>query len=96
MSLPPWRDTTIVAYLDEPPFAISGRAGERPSGCDMDVALHVLTGAGVGDIRYVRTTFHELIPGLLDHRADVRPAPCICAGQSQNLVAEADGNRTRL
>jgi len=34
----------------------------------MDVALHVLTGAGVGDIRYVRTTFHELIPGLLDQR----------------------------
>jgi polar amino acid transport system substrate-binding protein len=25
-------------------------------------------GAGVGDIRYVRTTFHELIPGLLDQR----------------------------
>lgn len=68
MSLPPWRDTTIVAYLDEPPFAISGRAGERPSGCDMDVALHVLTSTGVGDIRYVRTTFHELIPGLLDQR----------------------------
>jgi hypothetical protein len=22
MSLPPWRDATIVAYLDEPPFAI--------------------------------------------------------------------------
>ena len=68
MSLPPWRDTTIVAYLDEPPFAISGRARERPSGCDMEVALHVLTGAGVGDIRYVRTTFDELIPGLLDQR----------------------------
>jgi polar amino acid transport system substrate-binding protein len=68
MSLPPWRDTTIVAYLDEPPFAISGQAGERPSGCDMDVALHVLTGAGVGDIRYVRTTFDELIPGVLDQR----------------------------
>jgi polar amino acid transport system substrate-binding protein len=32
------------------------------------VALHVLTGAGVGDIRYVRTTFDELIPGLLDQR----------------------------
>ena len=63
MSLPPWRDTTIVAYLDEPPFAISGRASERPSGCDMDLALHVLKGAGVGDIRFVRTTFHELIPG---------------------------------
>ena len=68
MSLPPWRDTTIVAYLDEPPFAISGRARERPSACDMDVALHILTRAGVGDIRYVRTTFHELIPGLLDQR----------------------------
>lgn len=68
MSLPPWRDTTIVAYLDEPPFAISGRAGERPSGYDMDVAFHVLTSAGVGDISYVRTTFHELIPGLVDQR----------------------------
>ena len=44
MSLPPRRDTTIVAYLDEPPFAISGRASERPSGCDMDLALHVLKG----------------------------------------------------
>jgi hypothetical protein len=29
-------------------------------------------------------------------RADLRPASCICAGQSPNLVAEADGNRTRL
>ena len=48
MSLPPWRDATIVAYLDEPPFAISGRASERPSGCDMDLALHVLKGAGSG------------------------------------------------
>jgi hypothetical protein len=35
----------------------------------MDVVLQVLTGAGVGDIRYVRTTFHELIPGLLDNAA---------------------------
>jgi hypothetical protein len=28
-------------------------------------------------------------------RADVRFASCICAGRSSNLVAEADGNRTR-
>ena len=28
-------------------------------------------------------------------RADVRPASRICAGQRANLVAEADGNRTR-
>jgi len=29
-------------------------------------------------------------------RADVRPASRIYAGQGPNLVAEADGNRTRL
>ena len=63
-----WREGVTVAYLDEPPFAISGPPPSRPSGCDMDVADHVLRSAGATTIRYMETTFPELIPGLLDGR----------------------------
>ena len=51
----------VVAYLDEPPFGIPPRAA-RPSGCDMDLAHHVLGTIGVAQVDYRLTTFPELIP----------------------------------
>jgi polar amino acid transport system substrate-binding protein len=66
--LPQWRECVVVAYLDEPPFAIPSPPPSRPTGCDMDLADHVLTAVGPTTIRYVPTTFPELIPGLIDGR----------------------------
>jgi polar amino acid transport system substrate-binding protein len=63
-----WRDGLIVAYLDEPPFGIPASPGERPAGCDMDLAHHVLGAMGVTAVRYALTTFPDLIPGLADGR----------------------------
>src|SRR6266542_1090061 len=34
-------------------------------------------------------------PGTRFSRGDLPPASCICAGQTPNLAAEADGNPTR-
>ena len=65
---PSWRERVVVAYLDEPPFGVPARAGARPSGCDIDLADHVLTAVGVRTICYTLTTFPELIPGLLTGR----------------------------
>ena len=55
-----WKELVVVAYLDEPPFG-TGRAA-RPSGCDMDLAHHVLGTIGVAQVDYELTTFPELIP----------------------------------
>jgi polar amino acid transport system substrate-binding protein len=66
--LPPWRESVTVAYLDEPPFGIPARPPARPTGCDMELADHVLTAAGSARIHYTLTTFPELIPGLLNGR----------------------------
>jgi polar amino acid transport system substrate-binding protein len=63
-----WRDGVVVAYLDEPPFGIPAPPGDRPAGCDMDLAHRVLEAVGVTDVRYALTTFPDLIPGLLDGR----------------------------
>jgi polar amino acid transport system substrate-binding protein len=64
-----WRERVVIAYLDEPPFGVPPvRPGARPSGCDMDLAHHVLTNAGTATVDYVLTTFPDLIPGLLDGR----------------------------
>jgi polar amino acid transport system substrate-binding protein len=63
-----WRDGVVVAYLDEPPFAIPTSSGSRPVGCDMDLAHHVLEAAGITAVRYVLTTFPQLVAGLVDGR----------------------------
>jgi hypothetical protein len=52
----------------------------------MEVAHHVLTGAGVGDICYVRTTFHELIPGLLDQRWHLTTAIFVTDDRAEVVV----------
>jgi polar amino acid transport system substrate-binding protein len=66
-----WQERVIVAYLDEPPFGVPTGPGVRPSGCDMDLAHHVLTAVGAANVDYRLTTFPELIPGLLDERWDM-------------------------
>jgi len=58
------------------------RTGERPKACEV---REDWCGSPV-----FRGPLNPFPPG-----AEVRPASCICAGQSPNLVAEADGNRTR-
>lgn len=63
-----WKELVVVAYLDEPPFGIPPGPAARPSGCDMDLAHHVLRAIGVAQVNYRLTTFPELIPGLLDGR----------------------------
>jgi polar amino acid transport system substrate-binding protein len=63
-----WQERVVVAYLDEPPFGIPAGPGARPSGCDMDLAHHVLTAVGAAKVDYRLTTFPELIPGLRDRR----------------------------
>ena len=66
--MPGWQERVVVAYLDEPPFGLPAPPGARPSGCDMDVAHHVLAAIGAPAVDYALTTFPELIPGLLDGR----------------------------
>jgi polar amino acid transport system substrate-binding protein len=62
-----WRDRTILAYLDEPPFCAPGRDG-HPVGCDIAVAEHVLHAAGVRQVVFELAAFWELIPGLIGGR----------------------------
>jgi polar amino acid transport system substrate-binding protein len=58
-----WRRRTVVAYLDEPPFFAPSVIG-GPTGCDIELAEHVLAGLGVEDVAWVLVTFNELIPGV--------------------------------
>jgi polar amino acid transport system substrate-binding protein len=58
-----WREQVVLAYLDEPPFCAPG-PDDRPVGCDMDVAHHVLAAIGVRRIETRLVTFTELLPGV--------------------------------
>ena len=62
-SLGDWRRRTVVAYLDEPPFFAPSVIG-RPTGCDVELAEHVLAGLRVDDVEWVLVTFDELVPGV--------------------------------
>lgn len=53
----------VLAVLDEPPFCwVDGRGEHR--GCDVVLARRALALTGVGDARFVQTSFGELLPGL--------------------------------
>ncbi len=58
------------AYLIEPPFNDRATDG-RVIGCDVELAQHVLTEAGVTEIDMVETEFAALLPGLSDDRWDM-------------------------
>ena len=64
MPLPDWCERTILAYLDEPPFCYPRPDGEA-TGCDIDVARHVLTELGVPHVETRLVTFAELMPGVV-------------------------------
>ena len=68
-----WRERTVLAYLDEPPFCAPSPHG-HPAGCDIEVAEHVLAEAGVRQVVFGLATFPELIPGLIDGRWHVEHA----------------------
>jgi len=57
----------VVAYLDEPPFFAPSASG-RPTGCDVELAEHVLARLHVADVEWVLVRFDELIPGVLAGR----------------------------
>jgi polar amino acid transport system substrate-binding protein len=55
------------AYLIEPPFNYRDAAG-RVTGCDVELARHVLGRSGIGPLELVEAEFAELLPGLADGR----------------------------
>lgn len=62
-----WRTELKFAYLIEPPFCYR-TTDDQVTGCDVEVARHVLQSVGAGVFVPVETEFAELIPGLLDGR----------------------------
>ena len=64
---PSWMERVVFAYLEEPPFCARNGEGQA-TGCDVDLARHVLTAIGVRRIDFVLTDFAELLPGLADGR----------------------------
>lgn len=51
------------AYLIEPPFNYIDTTG-RVTGCDVELARHVLAEIGIADIEPIETEFSELLPGV--------------------------------
>ena len=58
------------AYIIEPPFNIRLDDGTL-TGCDIELARHVLHAIGVVDIEFVETEFAELLPGLANGTWDM-------------------------
>jgi len=65
----PGRDVRF-AFLIEPPFCYRTESG-AVTGCDVELARHVLRAIGAGALIQVETEFAELIPGLADGRWDM-------------------------
>ena len=60
-------DIVRFAFLIEPPFCYRAADG-AVTGCDVEVARHVLREVGAGSFALVETEFAELLPGLADGR----------------------------
>jgi polar amino acid transport system substrate-binding protein len=58
------------AFLIEPPFCYRAPEG-AVTGCDVEVARHVIRQVGLGAFVPVETAFAELLPGLADGRWDM-------------------------
>jgi polar amino acid transport system substrate-binding protein len=65
----PGRDVRF-AFLIEPPFGYRTTTG-AVTGCDAELARHVLRAIGAGALIPIETDFAELIPGLADGRWDM-------------------------
>lgn len=79
-----WRERCIVAYLDEPPFFMPV-AGERPTGCDIELAELVLADIGVSEIEWVLTSFGDLIDGVRTGRWHLN-TPMFVTGERAELI----------
>ncbi|MBV8661504.1 MAG: transporter substrate-binding domain-containing protein, partial [Hyphomicrobiales bacterium] len=70
MNAEPGEPALRFAFLIEPPFCFRTEDG-AVTGCDVEVARHVLRAVGVGSPAMVETEFAELLPGLADGRWDM-------------------------
>jgi len=52
-----------VAYLIEPPFNYVDEAG-KVTGCDVELARHILGELDIDQVEFVETEFAQLLPGL--------------------------------
>jgi polar amino acid transport system substrate-binding protein len=77
-----WQEKVVFAYLDEPPFALSGPDGQ-PSGCDVEVALTILKSIGVQQVETRLVNFADLLPGLVNGRWTVNTAMFITPERSR-------------
>jgi polar amino acid transport system substrate-binding protein len=80
-----WREHTILAYLDEPPFCFPAPDGTA-AGCDIEVAMHVLSMLGVQSIETRLVTFAELIPGVAAGRWTVNTPLFVTAERAAKVV----------
>jgi polar amino acid transport system substrate-binding protein len=80
-----WRESVVLAYIDEPPFA-------KPDlkigaiGCDVELALTVLGAIGVKRVETHLTTFAELIPGVAARRWDMNVPLFVTAERSRTVA----------
>jgi polar amino acid transport system substrate-binding protein len=85
MPLPDWRECTILAYLDEPPFCFPLPGGQA-TGCDIEVARHVLSALDVQRVDTRIVTFAELMPGVAAHNWTVNTPLFMTEGRCRNVA----------
>lgn len=83
--LPPWRERTVFAFIDEPPFARPLRGGNA-EGCDVELAFTVLRSLGVEQIELRLATFAELLPGVAEGRWHVNTPLFVTAERSKQVA----------
>ncbi|MDN3274349.1 transporter substrate-binding domain-containing protein [Frankia sp. RB7] len=89
------QDKTILAYIEEPPFAAT--INGQPAGSDVDLAKAVLARMGVKDIELKKVEFAELLPGVAAGRWTmntalfVTPERCKTVAYSNPIWALVDG-----
>jgi len=59
-----------IAYIEEPPFGWT-KAGQSPTGADIELAEVVLRATGITQVHHYLTTFDELLPGVQRGRWDI-------------------------
>lgn len=82
-----WKVPTIVrlAYIEEPPFYWTAADG-NVKGSDIELAEVVLRAVGVTTIKYQRTTFAELLPGVEEGRWDMNVPIFITPEREKRVV----------
>lgn len=80
-----WRESVVLAYIDEPPFAKPG-PDNAAVGCDVKLAVTVLRAIGVQRVDTHLTTFAELIPGVAARRWDIK-VPLFVTAERSKAVA---------